>query len=198
MELLFINCCMRGKETSRTYRLCKEYLDTFLKHNSAHITQIDLCDENPAPMDCDTAKLRDRLSKSGEFDHPLFRYALDFAKADIIVIGAPYWDLAFPALLKIYLEYVCVNGIAFCYTDSGLKTLCKAKKMVYITTSGGFIENFNFGGDYLKGLCRGLLGIPDFEMLCAQGLDIVELNEKELMEQALLHVSKAAESPFSV
>ena len=38
-------------------------------------------------------------------------------KADEIVIGAPYWDLSFPAALKVYIEHVSVCDIAFHYTE---------------------------------------------------------------------------------
>ena len=40
-------------------------------------------------------------------------------EADEIVIGAPYWDLSFPAALKTYLEHCCVCDVTFHYTQEG-------------------------------------------------------------------------------
>lgn len=80
------------------------------------------------------------LLKDGKFDDPMFRYAKQFANADEIVVAAPFWDLSFPAKLKIYLEQIAVAGITFRYTNGRPTGLCKAKKLTYITTSGGPIS----------------------------------------------------------
>ena len=53
---------------------------------------------------------RERLLETGELTHPRFRYAHQFKNADRIVIAAPFWDLSFPALLKVYIENVSVQG----------------------------------------------------------------------------------------
>ena len=80
------------------------------------------------------------------WDDPIFEYAKQMAQADEIVIGTPYWDLSFPAALKTYLEYCCVCDITFHYTNEGRpEGLCKSKTMTYITTSGGFIADKNYG-----------------------------------------------------
>ena len=41
----------------------------------------------------------------------MFDLARQFARAEIIVMAAPYWDLSFQAALKQYLEQVNVVGI---------------------------------------------------------------------------------------
>ena len=46
---------------------------------------------------------REELLDRGELDGEIFRYSHQFAAADRIVIAAPYWDLSFPAQLKIYI-----------------------------------------------------------------------------------------------
>ena len=48
-----------------------------------------------------------------EFNDHIFDYAKDFAKADTIVIAAPFWDLSFPASLKCYIEAINILGITF-------------------------------------------------------------------------------------
>ena len=51
--------------------------------------------------------------------------------------------------------------------------LCKAKKFYYVTTSGGFIGDLDFGFQYAKALTTKLYGIPDVECIRKEGLDIV-------------------------
>ena len=95
------------------------------------------------------------------------------AQYDTIVIAAPYWDMMFPSALKIYYEHISVSGITFAYGQKGEEIgLCKAKKAVYITTSGGYIGNRNFGYEYTKSLFN-FMGINDIYFIKAEGLDII-------------------------
>ncbi len=52
----------------------------------------------------------------------MFRYAHQFAEAEIVVVGAPYWEYQFPALLRCYIEHISVNGVTFAYGDDGRPT----------------------------------------------------------------------------
>ena len=132
MENLFINACVRGAN-SRTIVIAKD----ILKDIEGTTTELVLDSIDLHPLTSTTLALRDSLIKSGNFENPMFDYAKQFASADTIIIAAPYWDLAFPALLKIYLENICVSGITFRYNNGRPIGLCKAKKLIYITTAGG-------------------------------------------------------------
>ena len=44
------------------------------------------------------------MQEERDFSHEMFRYAKAFAEADEILIAAPFWDLAFPAILRNYIE----------------------------------------------------------------------------------------------
>ena len=59
----------------------------------------------------------------------MFDLARQFARAEIIVMAAPYWDLSFQAALKQYLEQVNVVGITFRYSEEGQPVpLCRARR----------------------------------------------------------------------
>lgn len=91
----------------------------------------------------------------------MFDIGKDFAEADEIVIGAPYWDLSFPAALKIYIEHAAVMGMTFHYTEEGrCEGLCRAKHLTYITTGGGQVSAMNYGYEYLCGIAS-MFGIPE-------------------------------------
>ncbi len=178
-NILFVNACVR--EQSRTYRLAQKLVDRF----DGKISEIKPDLSEIKPLNDKTLKEREELLSSGNIDVSLFRTAQEFANADIIVIAAPYWDLTFPAILKIYLENITVCGITFFYTDSGIpKGLCKAKKLYYVTTSGGPILH-NFGYEYVKTLCREFYGIEETHFISAEGLDIVGAEPEKILNKAI-------------
>ncbi|MBR5229499.1 MAG: NAD(P)H-dependent oxidoreductase, partial [Firmicutes bacterium] len=99
--------------------------------------------------------------------------------------GAPYWDLSFPAKLKIYLERCSVDKLTFIYDENGVPHgQCRANALTYITTAGGYIGDMNFGFDYVKSLCSVLFGIKNFYFAGADGIDIVGVNVDARMEEA--------------
>ena len=111
MSILFINACIR--ENSRTLVLAKNVM----KDMSGEIAEINLNLENIEPLDRELLEKREKLIGEGRLDDPMLRYAKQFAEADEIVIAAPFWDLSFPAKLKIYLEQIAVSGITFQYKN---------------------------------------------------------------------------------
>ena len=184
MKVLFVNSCLR--QESRTKKLAFAYLEKLQKANpDMEIKEIELQKLPLQPLNAEILAKRDELSASNDFTNEFFDYANEFAGADKIVIAAPYYDLQFPAILKTYLENICVCGIAFKYNEKGIPVgLCKAEQLVYITTAGGYIGDFNFGFDYVKGLCM-LLGIFDTKEITAEGLDIYGNNVEEILKEAI-------------
>ena len=102
MTTLFVNACMRG-EASRTLALCREYLERF-----DDVVEVDVAALDLKPFDADRVAYRTEKQRAGEWDDPIFSLSRQFAEADDIVIGVPYWDLSFPAAFKTYLEHVSV------------------------------------------------------------------------------------------
>ena len=110
------------------------------------------------------------------------------------VIAAPFWDLSYPAILKIYLERISVTNITFGYDEQGNNVgLCKAGNLVYITTSGGEIGEKNYGYDYLKGLSQ-MFGISRTHCLTAEGLDVWENDPQAILNRAKKQAEKLAAS----
>lgn len=186
MKLLFVNACIRGEE-SRTYELCKDYIDKFLeskKDEPWRIEEVDLSTADIKPLDRETLAKRDMLLEAGRTGDAMFDLAKQIIEADHILIGAPYWDLSFPAKLKIYLERCSVTGITFIYSKEGIpQGQCKANALTYITTSGSPIGNYNLGYDYVKGLCA-LFGIEKTYFAAAEELDIIGRNVPQIMAKA--------------
>ena len=185
MNILYINACVR--KDSRTNKLAQYALSKL----QGEAIEINLNSEKIAPLYQDRLSLRDDLIKNKNFDHPIFEYAKQFASSDIILISAPYWDLSFPAVLKTYIENINVNNITFSYSEKGYPiSLCKAKKLIYITTAGGPIISDEFGFGYIKSLAENFYGIKDIAYIKAEGLDIYGANIKEILEKAKKNIDK--------
>ena len=193
-KLLFVNACVRG-EASRTLELSRFYIDGFLEEEKAagrnwDVEEVCLDEiEGLKPLDSSELALRDSMLAAGDFSHSMFDHAKKIISADHVVIGAPYWDLQFPALLKIFLERCSVTGLTFIYNDEGIPAgQCKAKSLMYITTSGSPVGDMNFGYEYVQGLCR-LFGIPETYFASAEGLDIIGNDVLKIMEDAKVKIT---------
>ena len=177
-KILFVNACAR--ENSRTLELA----ECVMSRLSGERENVDLYDLELLPLDANGIKARDYASSNNDFSSVDFCFAKQFANADTIVIAAPYWDLMFPAVVKNYLESVTVNGLTFAYGENGVpKGLCKAKSLIYVTTSGGPIFH-NFGFEYVTALAKSFYGIDDVKCISAQGLDIHGADVNSILNNA--------------
>ena len=186
-QLLYVDCNIR-LEKSRT----KQLADVFLENVSDdyEIVHLNLMEE---PLQPQTGKFyfdREELLKEGNRTHERFRYAHQIANADVVVMAAPFWDLSFPALLKIYIENCSVDGITFESDETGLHGLCKGK-LVYLTTRGGIYKDPTRAQDvpYLKAI-QEFLGFTSFDYVAADGMDITPEYRKQSLDEAK---KKAAE-----
>ena len=181
MSTLFINACVR--ENSRTLVLARN----ILKDIPGEIIEVDLNQETITPLTRDLLEERESLLRDGNKNDPMFYYARQFAEADEIVIAAPFWDLSFPALLKTYIERITVSGITFQYIGDRPHGLCKAKRLTYITTSGGPIF-VDFGYEYIKALAKNFYGIPETKAYCATILDIHMITPEDVLTTAEISI----------
>lgn len=172
MKVLFIDACIR-REHSRTRQLAEAFLAALQQHKAYEIERLTLMDEGLNLLSEGFFWQREDLIAGRRLDHPRFRYARQFQQADRVVIAAPFWDLSFPAILKVYIENICVDGITFHTDESGLRGLCRAERMLYLTTRGGdySASSQEMGVKYLQALSE-FWGIPRFDHLAADGLDL--------------------------
>lgn len=217
MKILFVDACAR--KNSRTRKLAEVLIEKLQNTDNPQDANNSGCTNNPEKSNilketCDpkcTEKPvvehlvitdknlpeinekaiieRDEDFQNRNFDKDIYKYAKQFATADIIVIAAPYWDLSFPASLKKYIEAITVTGITFRYSEEGYPTgLCNAEKLYYVTTSGGPIINEEFGYGYIKSMAQGMYGIKDCQCFSAQNLDIVGNDINAILEAAMTEI----------
>lgn len=149
-QVLFVDACMRG-DVSRTRTLCQAFLAQYTAlRPQCQVLHRDLTGASLPVLTGPLTQQRDQWVREGE-DSPLLAPAREVAGADLILIGAPYWDLTFPAALKVYLEWSSTLGLTFAYMPEGEQVgLSRARHLVFVTTAGGPIGTLNLGYDYLK------------------------------------------------
>ena len=183
-NILYIDSCI-NRPHSRTERLAQAYLQN--RQEAGDVLDVIVLEEaDLQPLNEERLAYRERGICEGNFADPVFDYAKRFAAADELVIAAPFWDFSFPAMLKIFLELVCVRNLTFRYTETGgVANLTRLKSVTYITTSGGYITDDNCAYDYIRKLCGGLFGVEQFRFISAQGLDIYGNDPEKILREAI-------------
>ena len=191
-KLLLIDCCIR-KEQSQTRRLMEAFLHAVPA--DCAVERLVLTEENLAPLTGDFFAQRQRLLESRDYAHPRFRYAKQFAQADLVVIAAPFWDLAFPALLKIYIEQVSVDGITFGANEKGLVGLCCGTDLVFITTRVGFytVDHLEIGIRYIDAL-HTFFGFDRYHCVAADGMNVAGFDAESSLQKACAQAQALAAS----
>ena len=170
-KLLFLNACI-DRERSRTLRIARAAV-SILEDRGYETEEIVLEDEYVLPMTTEILGKRNTLLKEGRYDDPLFSNARTFRDADRVIIAAPFWDFGFPSVLKTYLESVSCPGITYRYTPEGeLIGLCRAERITYITTRGGFVSDEKDLGFATIGELGNYFGIPEVDCISANAMDI--------------------------
>lgn len=177
--ILYVNACVRKE--SRTKRLAEQLLEKLGQpYEEIRLEKIAFPTVNEEYL-----SKRDRLRSEGAYHDPMYALARQFSEAETIVIAAPYWDLSFPAALKQYLELVNVVGITFKYADDGVPVgLCRAGRLFYVTTAGGYYVPEEYGFGYVKALAQNYYGIRDVRQITAVGLDIYGADADAIMRAA--------------
>lgn len=177
MSVLFINACFRNG--SRTLRLAK----TFLAGKEG-VTEVKLGEADlPVLNNVNTEKYCNACA-TRDFSDAMFAYGKQFAEADEIVIAAPFWNFSVPAQLHVYLELVCSQGTTFDIDAKGqYHSLCKAKRLTYITTAGGPLPEMDHAWGYIQDLAKNFWGIEELAYYKAECLDIQGNDVEKILAQ---------------
>ncbi len=178
-KILFINGCIRPE--SRTLRLAKH----LLCHLHGQVQEVNLEREAIPALTGKSLAYRQELLAKERFGDPMLRYARDFREADILVIAAPYYDVSFSSNLKNYLEAVACVGLTFYYDEYEVaQTLCKARKLYYVSTGGGVL-NKKYGYEYVKAMVGEFYHIFDVQGFFAEKLDLLGSDPEAILAEAL-------------
>ncbi|KQV60068.1 FMN-dependent NADH-azoreductase [Pelomonas sp. Root1217] len=102
-------------------------------------------------------------------------YMDELFAADVLVIGAPMYNLSIPTPLKAWIDRVAVAGKTFQYTATGPQGLLTGKKAFIASARGGVYSAgspaaaLEHQESYLIGLLA-FLGVTDVKVVRAEGI----------------------------
>ncbi|MBR1443640.1 MAG: NAD(P)H-dependent oxidoreductase [Firmicutes bacterium] len=186
MEVLVIDACVGEKSRTRSL---EKYIEEKVGGN---ISRIRLMEEKELyALNEELLGKRNICVQNNDFSDEMFGYAKQFMKAETIIVAAPYWDLSFPAVLKKYIEAINVCGLTFRYDEKGMPvSLCKAKKLIYVTTAGGYIISDEFGYGYVNSVMKLFYAVEESIYIKAEGLDIYGADIEGIINKAKTEADK--------
>ncbi|AQS60005.1 FMN-dependent NADH-azoreductase [Desulforamulus ferrireducens] len=158
--VLYIKANPKPDNASYTFRMSEAFIKAYQEQNPGDkIITLDLYKEDLRPLN---AEMLGQMF-AGQ-DCVMRKYAEQFAAADKYVIAAPMWNLSFPAILKMYFDYVMLAGVTFKYTEQGpVGLLTPGKKAAHITARGGLYSQgptaqLEMGDRYIRTIL-GFMGV---------------------------------------
>lgn len=99
----------------------------------------------------------------------------EFLAADVVVIGAGFYNFSIPSQLKAWLDRIAVRGKTFSYDENGPKGLAAGKRVIVALARGNIYgEGSPFAAyEHAETLLRSIfsfIGIADPEFIVAEGL----------------------------
>lgn len=195
-KVLYIKANAKPEGTSRTFKISEAFIEAYKKdHPEDEIITLDLYKEGISFLTEEGVSMHAPAPGEGK-DHPVLKYAYQFLEADKYIFAEPLWNLGIPAIMKAYIDYVCVSSITFKYTAEGAVGLCKGKKALNVTARGGEYSvgpgaEWEMGDKYLRTV-MGFMGITDFTTIAANTLDVIGQDVDGLVGDAILKAENLA------
>lgn len=198
-KVLYIKANAKPEGASRTFRISDSFVEAYKQsHPSDELITLDLYKEGIGFLSKEDINSVFGPKTEESKKHPILKYAYQFVDADKYIIAEPMWNLSIPAILKAYIDYICVTGITFKYTAEGPVGLCSGKKAINISARGGEYSKepasaYEMGDRYLRTIF-GFLGITDFTTISADALDVVGSDVDAIVGNAIKEVQDKAKS----
>ncbi|KRI52974.1 NAD(P)H-dependent oxidoreductase [Acinetobacter pittii] len=176
-KILVLKSSIMG-EGSQTNRL----IDVMLKHRKDQGLQDDITIRNLAEMNLPVLDLEifQALRGAENINQDIQQIVAlsdeliaELKSADLLVIGAPMYNLNVPTQLKNWFDLVARARQTFCYTETYPQGLVEGVKAVVVSSRGGIHvgQETEAVTPYLKAVL-GLMGIHDVDFIYAEGLDM--------------------------
>ena len=201
---LFVKANNRPTDQSVTVQLYEAFLKSYQEsHPEDEVVELDLYRAQLPYMD---AGMINGIFKSGRgmeltsqekevmdiVDHHLDQ----FLAADKVVMAFPLWNLAVPAVLHTYIDYLNRAGKTFRYTPEGPIGLVPDKKVALLNARGGIYSEGEAAASemavnfVLKNL--QLFGITDITTVIVEGHNQFPDQKEKIIEEGIQQAIQAA------
>lgn len=184
-KILVLKSSIMG-EGSQTNRL----IDIMLEHRKDQGLQDDITIRNLAEMNLPVLDLEifQALRGAENVNQDIQQIVAlsdeliaELKSADLLVIGAPMYNLNVPTQLKNWFDLVARARQTFRYTETYPQGLVEGVKAVVVSSRGGIHvgQETEAVTPYLKAVL-GLMGIHDVDFIYAEGLDMQDYRSNAL------------------
>lgn len=176
-KLFYVDACLR--EGSNTKKIADVIINELSNKYEIETVSLSECSFPVVGNDI----LNDRAN--GIVPEEYVTMAKKLAAADRLVIASPFWDMSFPSALKVFLENMSLFNVTFASSEKECYGLCKAEKVLYITTRGMNIstgDEMEQATPYIKAIGK-LWGLGDLHVISAQNMDYSPEEQKAVKVQ---------------
>lgn len=201
MNILHIDSSINGTN-SVSRELSRFVVEQLVKqHPGAQAEHLDLITNPPPYYTGDSLGLRlgleeETLTAAQRSENQLTHALLEqYLKADVLVIGAPFYNFTIPSQLKSWLDRVIQPRKTFQYGANGPEGL-SGDKTVYIILSRGGIYSTSEQGQalehqesYLR-VVFGFIGVTKVNFIYAEGIGMGPEGRAEAMSKAEAQIAQ--------
>ena len=180
MKLLHIDSSITGNN-SASRKLTQQIVEAWVtKHPDTQVEYLDLVVDTPnhftmAAMAPRTGQTEGLSAEQVAENAVSEKLVSQFLSADVVVIGAPFYNFTIPTQLKAWIDRIAQPGRTFRYTANGPEGLAKGKTVIVASSRGGVystseaMQALELQESYLK-VVMGFFGITDVRFVRAEGL----------------------------
>ena len=203
MKLLHIDSSVLGANSVSRQLTAEIVAEWRASHPGTSVEYLDLAIDAPTHLSIDslgfrsppgTEALSDVQKRENAVSEKLVR---QFLAADVIVVGAPFYNFSIPSQLKAWIDRIAQVGRTFKYTEKGPQGLAGGKIVIVTSTRGGLYSTSERGRamehqeSYLQTVF-GFLGVTDVRIVRAEGLAMGELPRAQAIAAATTNIKALA------
>lgn len=180
MQLLHIDSAITGAHSVSRQLTAQIVAAWQAQHPGTQVSYLDLVANAPthftsdamAPRTGQTANLSEAQQRENAVSEQLVS---QFLAADVVVIGAPFYNFSIPSQLKAWIDRIAQPGRTFRYTATGSEGLATGKTVIVASSRGGVYSTSEGGRamehqeSYLQTVL-GFFGITDVRFVRAEGV----------------------------
>lgn len=182
MKLLHIDSSINGNN-SASRKLTQQIVSAWVaKHADTQVEYLDLVAHAPnhftvTAMAPRTGQTEDLSAEQIAENAVSEKLVSQFLAADVVVMGAPFYNFSIPTQLKAWIDRIAQPGRTFRYTANGPEGLAKGKTVIVASSRGGVystteaMQALEHQESYLK-VVLGFFGITDVRFVRAEGLGL--------------------------
>ena len=194
MQLLHIDSAITGTQSVSRQLTAQVTAAWVAAHPGTQVDYLDLIANAPAHFTMDALAPRtgqtEGLSETQQRENAVSeRLVAQFLAADVVVIGAPFYNFSIPSQLKAWIDRLAQPGRTFRYTANGPEGLAKGKTVFIASSRGGVYSTSDAGRamehqeSYLQTVL-GFFGVTDVRIVRAEGIGMGEEAKAQALQAA--------------